>query len=438
VLTLSAGMTITSSSIVFNLNGAATTITTNGFIVSYLACSVTGTYTLADNLNVGTLSLAVGGLTYTFNGNTINIGTSFTGQNSITCAGTSNIVFNGVNASYNCVGLFLKNNLTIAVSGTLTMSNSLTIVQGTFAYTSGTVVTSALSFGCATTGGGCTLNLGSAVKFPSLGLNGSITLTNDLWTTGNCTFGSSANCTFSGVYTIYVGGNVTDAGNSIVGPSGQASIIMNGTGTLSCSGVATTSNINSNIIINTTGTVTIGNLNRSTGTFQYIAGTVTVTPGTAFTINNTGTVLDVSAITFNNININNAPVITLNSALNATGTMSYSSNNLTFAGSFGWTVGSFVMTTLAGAQMVLQAGNTYVVNNNINVTGTSASHNKIISSSGSVRAILTINRSASQTIKYCDGTWIDSSGGRQVRTYKGTISNTINWTNHITDLNTFN
>src|SRR6185312_15931082 len=69
VLTFSAGMTIVTSSGYFILGGSSTTITTNGLTIPYILCSVTATYTLADNLNIGTLNLGTGGITYTFNGN---------------------------------------------------------------------------------------------------------------------------------------------------------------------------------------------------------------------------------------------------------------------------------------------------------------------------------------------------------------------------------
>ena len=109
------------------------------------------------------------------------------------------------------------------------------------------------------------------------------------------------------------------------------------------------------------------------------------------------------------------------------------SGNTTFAGTDGWTCANLICAT-AGVTITLQNSVTYTTTTSAQLTGgTNALRIIMISSSATVRAIWTLENTATQTLTYVNGTRIDSSGGQMVYTFGGTISTTpvgaetLNW-----------
>lgn len=110
------------------------------------------------------------------------------------------------------------------------------------------------------------------------------------------------------------------------------------------------------------------------------------------------------------------------------------SGNTTFAGTDGWTCNNLICTVTPPVTITLQNSVTYTTTTSAQLTsGTNASRITMISNSSTVRAIWTLQNTATQTLTYVDGTRIDSSGGQMVYTFGGTISTTppgaetLNW-----------
>lgn len=100
----------------------------------------------------------------------------------------------------------------------------------------------------------------------------------------------------NGLFNVYISGSITGAGTTSY-LSGTANLILNGTGTWS--GV-NTGGIRNNLIINTSGTITVsGNVYYNSGTLTYTAGTVVTTSST---LNVIGTAtLNTNGIAWNNV-----------------------------------------------------------------------------------------------------------------------------------------
>jgi len=109
------------------------------------------------------------------------------------------------------------------------------------------------------------------------------------------------------------------------------------------------------------------------------------------------------------------------------------SGSTTFAGTDGWTCNNLIC-TLSNVNITLQDSVTYTTTTSAQLTGgTNAARVTMQSSSATVRAIWTLENTATQTLTYVNGTRIDSSGGQMVYTFGGTISTTppgaetLNW-----------
>jgi hypothetical protein len=138
-------------------------------------------------------------------------------------------------------------------------------------------------------------------------VSGALNLTN------SGTTGSTQKNTFNG-FTLSFGGSLTVFTNGNRDVGGTTKFIMNGTGNWIN---GTGSSVRNNLDINTTGTFTFASaqINYSTGTLTYIAGTV-ITTGNNFVMETSAT-LDTSGMTFTNVTLssNSNPILTLSSDL---------------------------------------------------------------------------------------------------------------------------
>lgn len=390
--------------------------------------SVAGTGTLRFN---ATATITSAGLTWTGNlhfgglSQTYTLGDNWSISGTLSAVGTTGVdivgaftltVANGYSIGGGLPALRLGSTTTLKITGG-TINTSSNIIQGNTISTTAildlagnvTVTTLAVRYLTLTNSTGTitatTLSLGvGGLQAPSVVLNVpninwanittsnttqncAITLSADLYTT-NFTFTSltSATMTFSGAFNINVKGNLSIGAASSTAIVTGATFIMNGTTGTQTITTVSTSQLRSNLTINSTATsVTFsGTVYYNTGTLTYTAGTVTTTNSTLNI--GTSTTLNVTGITWNNITV--------------------------VAGTLTLTSGSIL--TLSGI---------------LTSIGTAASNITIKSSSAGNAAMLTLlnNGVATQSIAHITATDINSSNGQTIWNYKGTLSNTQNW-----------
>jgi hypothetical protein len=271
-ITLHGGMTTANVSgvgyLVNNIAATTPTLTSNGGIWggNYRIGSST-TVTLADNWSVNDFDSTVA--TPTINGNTLTVRgnltttSTFNGTTTILMGGTGSQTWSaGANGYVNTPLTINKPSGSLTISGTVYYSS--TTVAKTLTYIAGDVITTGSTL---TIQGLCTLNT-SGMTFSNVNCIGAaistITLTSNLNISGNF---ATAQQPINGLFTITVGGslNVTGSGND-----GTATILMNGTGTLTS--INSTAFLRNNLTINTSGTITIGIFAIANKTFTHIAG----------------------------------------------------------------------------------------------------------------------------------------------------------------------
>jgi len=212
---------------------------------------------------------------------------------------------------------------------------------------------------------------------------------------------------------------LTATGGLTMGQSlnGTADIILTG-GTWS--GVAGSFGCNSLTIA---GNVTIGSVNISTTTLTYSSGTVT----TSGTLRCSGSpTFNTAGITWTNIQIDAGGTYTINSLLTISGTLSIFGSVLTFAGTAGFTCGTLTTNLSTANTITLVAGVTYTVTSAFTFnTSRVGAIQTIASSSGVTKAILTLNQGATCNV-LSNFTRIDSSAGRTIRSFNGTITDCLN------------
>ncbi len=192
---------------------------------------------------------------------------------------------------------------------------------------------------------------------------------------------------------------------------------------------------NTNIVggINIGGAVAYnaGTLTREAGA----AGTVNVGSGSVLTIAQ-GTTLNTSGVTWHSVTIPGGVLLTLNSLLTVSNTLTISGTGpVNFDGPRGFTVATLTITTTGTVTHILTQSSTniYTVTTALNNTGSTNSLRVTLASSSATAVIFTVNNGATLNCAYLNGTLIDSSGGRIVRTFNGDLNQTTNWV-RLTDL----
>jgi hypothetical protein len=234
---------------------------------------------------------------------------------------------------------------------------------------------------------------------------------------------------------------------------GKASInggaTISGTATISFEGTANSGAI----VISTAGTVTFSiatlNIQKSTTTFTLDNGTrvlrissanYTVTSGTIINVTsrlefsgNQTITHTVPATYFSITIVGTTPTKTLNGNIwNIAGTLTVNAT-ATFAGTIGWTAGTFSSIPVSSTTITIQNGITYTVTGSLIMQGNSPTTAILFFTSNSltVRAIFTLDNGASQFVYFVRATRIDSGAGQTIWDVPGTISSlltdTINW-----------
>lgn len=284
----------------------------------------------------------------TLNTNTISINGNLTIPSAGGCAGTTNLILNGTGTwSHTGNTTYISNNLTINTSGTITLGATVCYQTGNLVYTNGTVDT---------TTNNSTLYVGASTTF-----NNSIIWDNIQIQSGAATYTIASDLNLVGTLIINIGisatitlngGNIYTGGLSYIGGNfnsvGTATIIFNGTGTWSHNNSAYT--LRNNIIINTTGTLTISNNVTCNGnTLQYINGTVN-TFGSLFTCTNCNLIGNIRWYDVNMGNMTLTEDFYFNGAFNNSSTGN---------------------TTINGANIYCMGGTLEGFGNSSNITGTS-------------------------------------------------------------------
>jgi hypothetical protein len=310
VLTMSSQLAVTTGTVTFQANqssriAGAQSLTLNGdcSIIANGATWNTGiststpssTKTLTGTLTVSGLFIAnmVGG--GVFNGGTLILNGGLATQQIQT--GTTAITLGGGTWSG---GQTISNPITIA--GDITLGTTLTALNTTVTYSSGTVTTT----GSTATFRTCTLNTsGMTWNTVTFGPSNTCTLTSNL----NCNtllFPATNATIVNGAFNINCN-NLT--GGSAGTMAGTATIVMVGSGTWSM----TNGQISSNLIFNSTGTITIsGTVIYTTGTLTYTAGTVIAT-GSTLTLGATNpTLINCHKINFDTVQLTSTSTVTMN------------------------------------------------------------------------------------------------------------------------------
>jgi len=417
-LTITGNLTLGSSSMV--LTGSSTFIinkqglTTLTLSSGGCTCSVplqisktTGsalTVTMATNwVQSNNFTLTNPGTSTTFNGNTI----TFTGNSTLaynnTSAGSTTLLFapssgNTLTVTSSGTPTF-QNPITINGAGTINLTLNFTYNTSTFTYTAGIVNHT----GTITTGGSSVFST-SGMSFqngatPASGIT-TITLSQDIIFSNNFTVNIASTINGAGRRVIIGGSfnNISSAGSLL----GTATILMNGTGTIS--GVATNATATA-IEINTAGTITFS------GTIAWLRF-LTFTAGTIALSNST--ITSAASQTF-----------TLNAPGFLIGTFSTTSSP-TFTGTNGCTINSYTSQT-ATTTHTFQSGNTYTILNSLNLLGTAASALAFRSGTASSAAIINLQYGATLDVGHVTATDVNSSGGQTIWNYKGTLTRTTNW-----------
>lgn len=261
--------------------GSTSTLTSNGITFPYeLALrGSTPTHTFADNWTVGHLSFNSGSSLMTILGNkTINVSGNFTEQMSGTKLATgTTLVLAGTGTWSNTSSGVLRANLTINTAGTITISTSVRITDGTLTYIAGTVNHTA---------GGLIIG---GVAATSLTINTNGIVWKDLLTTQNgLTHNLTSDLTFNG--TLYGGGSITATfntsnGSKIICNNGTVALVggcaLQGSAKLEIIGVSTWDGTNSgrvamDVDVNCTSLNFIGGTCKWGGagkTFKWVSGT---------------------------------------------------------------------------------------------------------------------------------------------------------------------
>ena len=185
----------------------------------------------------------------------------------------------------------------------------------------------------------------------------------DDWTIGGTLtltlgyLGAGTKDTFNG-NNLYIGGGLAVQANGNAGVDGTTTFILNGTGTWSA---GTASYVINNLTINTTGTITIGNVQKRGGTLTYIAGTVNVS-GT-LTLRITAATLNTSGMVWSNITFGDTVTYTLTSDLNVRGLiLGLSAVTTTINGSTINVSGNITMggTTITGTTNLKMTGGSFI------------------------------------------------------------------------------
>jgi len=171
-----------------------------------------------------------------------------------------------------------------------------------------------------------------------------------------------------------------------------------------------------------TGTI----LHPAASTISYVSGTVTHT-GTLLFLTGVTTTFDTNGITWNIIESRNSNTFTISSTLNAA-TFLISANNCTFAGTAGFTVGTFSVTNTTVTTIAFKESITYTITTALSCSASRVGSIVLFTSShGTTRANIVLPNNGTVTCTcLASFTRIDASGGRTINTFNGVCTDCVN------------
>jgi hypothetical protein len=473
-LTLGSNLTLTgtlskpsSSNLSFALGGNSL-ISTNANLTMN-----SGTFTLPANQTFKSLTTQLGACT--LNGNTLTLTENIVMNQNL--LGTTNIIYAGTGTwTASSVAFIINNNFTINTAGTLTISGTVYKASNTFTYTAGTIVdtgaTVVVGGSSATTcniagktwnklliGGAITLTSsinavtfgttgnvaisftlgGNTLNFTHLELGGLNTTTLPFaWVCQNLTFSLASSGVING-HSITINGDILQSGNGSL--IGTTAFIYGGTGTWSRTGTTYFSNP---FTINTSGTLTFSGGSIGGGIFTYTAGTVNVQTGSILTIRVTGTTMNHGAIVWydvilgSSLGVGSVGTLILNNKLTCSNSLILGLSNTVFSGTDGTfdTYDLYFGSPLSSSQTTrLVATKTYTVRRLVQCTQAPSTFPLILNSTvAGTRAIFTVLKGSTINIGFLNVTDINSSLGKKLYSYRGVISNSLNWAQLPTDV----
>lgn len=344
-----------------------------------------------------------------------------------------------VNAAFSVLNLNFS-----AFNGTLAGTQGITMNGGTLTFGAGMTVnwTGNLSFG--TNGAGTTIVSngkqisGVLIIATGFAANGTITFTDDFYCGSIQHVSAAVTVNLNGA-DIYLKGSATafsmTSGRILQGTSTIR--LVTTTSTLS---ISITGNLKSNVVINATNQINqIGQVVISNSTWTYTSG-VWNPNLTQLTIAG-DCILNLAGMSLYNLAVTLASTITLTSTLNVLNNILMQLNTV-FTGTHGFITSSLTLGTNAsnGRTLTLKAGITYTI-----LTGEFKTLSlgyfqrcNIISDTPGSKAYLTLPYGAIAYPAFVNVTDIDSSNGRLIKVFNGTLTNTINWLNTTSDVATLN
>jgi len=330
---------------------------------------------------------------------------------------TSSAVAKSVDFTNYVNTLSLTNSSTISIAGNLTFSAGMTITgtAGTLTFTANATWTS----------NGKTWTGNYQVNTATL----TITLADPAIIGGNTSHSGSGGVHTINGFTLSFNGNVTAASSRVFAGTTVYRFTTSTTQAISAT-------FQSDVVIIATGTVTLTSIIFTPATNKTItytsgiitpgAGTLTLTPTSAFTVT-----LNTGGMTWNNVTLpSSASTIILNSIFTVGGTAT-STQSIIYSGTSGFDYYNWTSSVNNTRTWTLVSGVSYRIRNSMLSIGATAASNKnaFVSSIPGSQAILTVDQGSTLDLQYLYATDIDSSLGRTIWSYKGVLSNTLNWKN---------
>lgn len=255
----------------------------------------------------------------------------------------------------------------------------------------------------------------------------------DNWTFQSCavglSIGSGNTTTFNGFQMNFGNGGLSTAGSGTT--AGTTIFNFNGTSTFTTG----TQTFNVPIVFNSAGTITLNSasLNYAGTSITYTSGTISLTGGHTLTLGASSTItMNTSGMTWINISVSPTTSSTITGQnLVCSGTLSAvagANNTVTFGIGFTCATFNFSQSGASTRSIALTPGQTYIVTTALTANvATAALGFTLKSATPGTRATLKLNPGGTMDIGFMTITDIDSSSGRTIWAYKGTLSNTVNW-----------
>jgi hypothetical protein len=232
-------------------------------------------------------------------------------------------------------------------------------------------------------------------------------------------------------FSITINGNIVQSGNGLL--SGTTTFTYGGTGTWSRTGTTYFSN---SFTINTAGTLTFSGGSIGGGIFTYTAGTV-ITTGSTLNIRQSGTTMNHGAIVwYDVVTLTNVTSLILNNQLVCSNALTIDNSQVTFSGTDG-TFDVYYLNLNSSGTVArnprLVSTKTYRVRAGFTSQGTLAFPITLSAVTPGSKAIFTVDPGATIDLGFVNATDINSSLGKKIYSYRGTLSNTDNWATLPTD-----